>query len=405
MFMFYLILTIISHICASIFLAKPRFGKLLTVLIWGGFGFVFLVLPEETASINYHITLVINIVLFLLVTKGRLVEKGFLFLSYVCMYSCCSTVINYFVVGYGSLLLQIIMTVLIMGALQYLLYGIYVPAFNKVSPYLNKDWLKYYSVVIMFFILIIMETVVPDITYDMDTKEIVIFFMTVAAFLVACISMFSGMNNVAELYKEKREKVQMELLSTQVEAQAKEVEIARRNRHDIRHHYSMLLSYAKDGKTDRIIEYLEEQTEMIDSERPLRFCENDTINNIIRVYHKKAEDSSIKLDVKVDIKVGLGVSNPDLVVILANIMENAVHGALSSKIIEPWISLDIYHREERLVINCENSCDKSEDYGDMPSRLYGIGINSIIATADKYDGSCRFAVADGIFKCITVMNA
>ena len=405
MLMFYLTLSIISHICASIFLAKPRFGKPLTVLIWGAFGVIFFVLPEETAAINYHMTVVINIVLFLLVTKGRLVEKGFLFLSYVSMYSCCSTIINCFVVGHGSLLLQIVMTVLIMGLLQYILYGLYVPAFNKVSPYLNKEWLKYYSVVIMFFVLIIVETVVPDITYNMSTKEIIIFFMTVIAFLVACISMFSGMNNVAELYTEKRKKVQTELLSTQVEAQAKEVEIARRNRHDIRHHYSMLLSYAKDGKMDRIIEYLEEQTEIIDSERALRFCENDTINNIIRVYHQKAKSNSINLDVKIDIKFGLGIANPDLVAILANIMENAVHGALSSNIAEPWITLDIYHREERLVINCENSCDRNVDFTEIPSEFYGIGINSIITTADKYDGSCRFTVTNGVFKCITIINA
>lgn len=405
MFKLYLILTTISHIQASICLAKPRFGKLLTVLIWSVFGVIFLVLPEETASINYHMTLVLNIVLFLLVTKGRLVEKGFLFLSYVCMHSCCSTIIHCFVFGHGSLLLQIIMTVLIMAALQFVLYRIYVPAFNKVSPYLNKDWLKYYGVVIMFFLLILIETLVPDIVHEMNNKETGIFVMTVIAFLVAFISMFSGMNNVAELYKEKREKIQMELVSTQVDAQAKELEIARRNRHDIRHHYSLLLSYAKEGKIDRIIEYLEEQTEIIDSERPLRFCENDTINNIIRVYRQKAEKSSIKLDVKIDIKSRLGVANPDLVAILANIMENAVHGALGSNMDEPWIALDIYHKEDRLVINCENSCDRKADYTDMPMELYGIGINSIVATADKYDGSCRFTVTDGIFKCITIMNA
>lgn len=405
MTMFYLLITTISHICASIFLAKPRFGKVLTVLIWIAFGVVFLVLPEETAAVNYHVTLVINIILFLLVTKGRLIEKGFIFLSYVCMYSCCSAIINCFVFGHGSLLLQFILTVLIMGALQYVLYGIYAPAFNKVSPYLNKDWLKYYSVVIIFFILIIMETVVPDIAFEMDTKDTCVFFMTVIAFLVSCVSMFSGMNNVAELAREKREKVQAELLSMQVEAQAKEVETARRNRHDIRHHYSMLLSYAKDGEIERVINYLEDQVETIDLERPLRFCENDTINNIIRVYHQKTEKESIKFEVGIDVDPKLEVTDPDLVAILANIMENAVHGAANSHVSEPWIMLDIYHREERLVINCENSCDRNIDYTDMPNQYYGTGINSIIATADKYDGSCRFTVADGVFKCITIMNA
>lgn len=404
MVMFYLVLTTISHICASIFLAKPRFGKLLTVLIWGAFGVIFLALPEETAFINYHLTIVLNFILFLLVTKGRLVEKGFLFLNYVCMYNFCGAILNCFVIGRGSILIQVIMILVIMGALQYIMYGIYFPAFNKVSPYLNKDWPKYYAVVIIFFALIMMETVVPDIVREMNVRESIIFFTTIVAFLITCISMFSSMNHIAELYKEKREKVQMELLSTQVEAQAKEVETARRNRHDIRHHYSMLLSYAKDGEVDRIIEYLEEQTEAIDSEKSLRFCENDTINNIIRVYHQKTEACSIKLDVNVNIKPILGVTNPDLVAILANIMENAVHGAQDSNILEPWIVLNIYHKEDRLVINCENSCNRKIDYTEMPNQFYGIGINSIIATADKYDGSCRFTAADGSFKCIAIMN-
>lgn len=405
MFMFYLLVTVISHICASVFLAKPKFCKKITILIWGVFGILFIILPEETAVINYHVTLIINIVLFLLITKGKLIENGFLFLSYVCMFSCCSAIINCFVFGHGSLLLQIILMLLIMGALQYVVYGIYVPAFRKVSPYIDKDWLKYYSVVIIFFALIIMETVVPDIAHEMSIRDTIIFFMTIVAFLVSCISMFFGMNNVADLYKEKRKKGQMELLLTQVEAQAKEVEIARRNRHDIRHHYSMLLSYAKEGKVDHIIEYLEEQTEIIDSERPLRFCENDTINNIIRVYHQKAKESAIHLDIKVDIKTSLRVSNPDLVAILANIMENTVHGALNSNMANPWISLDIYHREERLVINCENSCERSLEFQDMPVERYGIGISSIISTVEKYSGSYRFSASNGTFKCLLIMDA
>ena len=99
-------------------------------MIWGAFGVIFLALPEETASINYHLTLVLNFILFLLVTKGRLVEKGFLFLNYVCMYNFCGAILNCFVIGRGSILIQVIMILVIMGALQYIMYGIYFPAFT-----------------------------------------------------------------------------------------------------------------------------------------------------------------------------------------------------------------------------------------------------------------------------------
>ena len=43
----FLILTVLSHIGASLFFAKPRFNKIITVAIWLVYGVVFLVLPPE----------------------------------------------------------------------------------------------------------------------------------------------------------------------------------------------------------------------------------------------------------------------------------------------------------------------------------------------------------------------
>ena len=46
----FLILTVLSHIGASLFFAKPRFNKIITVAIWLVYGVVFLVLPPEKTT-------------------------------------------------------------------------------------------------------------------------------------------------------------------------------------------------------------------------------------------------------------------------------------------------------------------------------------------------------------------
>ena len=87
----FLILTVLSHIGASLFFAKPRFNKIITVAIWLVYGVVFLVLPPEIPPLNYFVSFVLHLVLFFITTTGRTVEKGFLFFSYATTYTCFST--------------------------------------------------------------------------------------------------------------------------------------------------------------------------------------------------------------------------------------------------------------------------------------------------------------------------
>ena len=70
----FLILTVLSHIGASLFFAKPRFNKIITVAIWLIYGVVFLVLPPDKFYINYFISFALHLVLFFLTTTGRAVE-------------------------------------------------------------------------------------------------------------------------------------------------------------------------------------------------------------------------------------------------------------------------------------------------------------------------------------------
>ena len=97
------------------------------------------------------------------------------------------------------------------------------------------------------------------------------------------------------------------------------------------------------------------------------------------------------------VKPELNVSSPELVQIIANVLENALHGAIESKTENPFIKVVIKHKYERLVIVCENSCKQDLIFNEMPEYLYGIGLHSIIATAEKYNGVSSFSASNGVF--------
>jgi sensor histidine kinase regulating citrate/malate metabolism len=189
-----------------------------------------------------------------------------------------------------------------------------------------------------------------------------------------------------------------------VQSQAKEAELVRRNRHDMRHHYQMLLSYAENDERDKLIDYLRRQTERIEKITTGRFCENETVNSILKVYHQKAAEQNITIEIRAAAKPGLSVNAPDLVAIVANVLENALHGAAKSGSDSPFIRVSIRHQAGRFVVSCDNSCLPSLNFEDMPEYLKGIGIQSITATADKYGGSCRFGAKDGVFHSKVVMD-
>jgi hypothetical protein len=212
------------------------------------------------------------------------------------------------------------------------------------------------------------------------------------------------MKNIVELSKEKQKQIQNELLQAQVDAQAKESEIIKQNRHDMRHHYQMLLSLAKDGKLDEIKDYLIHQNESIETMTTGRFCENETINNILKVYSKKAGEKGVKTQIVAAVKPELTISVPELVQIVANVLENALIGATKSKKANAFINVSIKHKSQHLVLTCENSCIDDLNFLEMPSELHGIGIHSIITTAEKYNGMYNFTAQNGIFTAKIIID-
>ena len=401
-----LILSVLSHVGMSIFFAKPRFNKLVTALIWLVYGVVFLILPPTTPKLNYTLMLLLNAVLFFISTKGKPIEKGFLFISYTCIYTAFGGFAAFVASKEMHIVLKILLTVLIMAVLQVLLYVIILPKYKKVSVYIDKGFGKYYAIVSAFLVLTAVQTIYLDGVTSTDNGRFQIFVAITAVFFVTYAALFSSLKDMVELAKEKRKQIHTELLETRVQAQENEVMWARKSYHDIRHHNDAILALAKTGDLDSIIRYLEKQNVENDRQHNERFCENETINNVLRVYRAKAKSANIRFSADAAAKKETPVSSHDLVAILANVVENALHGAIDSNADDPMISVSIYYKAKKMVIVCENSCNPSLVFApDMPREMWGIGIHSIVSTAEKYGGTCRFTAANGVFRATVAFTS
>ena len=398
----FLTLTILSHICASLFFAKPRFNKIITAVIWLLYSSVFFVLSPE-GYINYFISVALHLTLFFVTTTGRAVEKGFLFFSYATTYTCFSTLFNMLVQVVDSMTVKVILAFVCMAVMQFVLYRLLLPSFQKVAKYIREGWGKFYAVVLSFWVLIVGQFLFTWMELINGVDKILC-LITIVAFCFTYIAIFNSMRNIVELSREKQKSLHTELLQAQVDAQAMETEQVRQNRHDMRFHYQALMALAKAGETDKIIDYLKTRSEILEATTTGRFCENETVNNILKVFYQKATAQNITMEIRAAAKPDISVPSPTLVTIVANILENALHGAIESKAEKPSIAVSIKHKAGRLVISCENTCLSSLNFEEMPEYLQGIGIHSVMSSAEKHNGSCRFSAADGVFSCTVIMD-
>ena len=214
-------------------------------------------------------------------------------------------------------------------------------------------------------------------------------------------------------YERENQLIQMNhrLLERQIELLEESVESGKRLRHDIRHHNAVIAEYVRRGQNEELLQFLKEYDEETDLGMVELICANTAVNNILSAYTQKARNEQI--DVRLDIEIGkeLAIPNIDLVAILANAYENAIYACMEvkkeSKERECFIQLKIKKRKNKLIISCSNTCRiETELENGKPKTEFtgGIGVSSIIKTAEKYDGEYDFRNDNGVFVFRLIMS-
>lgn len=206
-------------------------------------------------------------------------------------------------------------------------------------------------------------------------------------------------------------KLNQRLLERNMELLEESVEAGKRIRHDVRHHNAVIAEYARREQNEELLQYLKEYKEETDGNIPEVICANTAVNNILSAYTRKARKEQIKVTLDVDLGSNLTIPNIDLVTILANAYENAIYGCKEVKKQSPkrqcFIQLMLKRKKNKLVIYCSNTCRIETELKNgqpKPEFTGGIGVLSIIKAAKNYGGEYDFKNDNGVFVFRLIMN-
>ena len=291
------------------------------------------------------------------------------------------------------------------------------PRFRRLVEILGKEWHFINLVAVSFYVLEAVILYYPRFYWYEADNRWYLFASSYLVFFSVYWLIFRSISAIVGKYEaQERERIlaqQSKMWEEQLEEQKHAVNAARRDRHDLRHHYDTLLAMLSVGKTQEAVSYLNTQTRRMESMVVSGVCEHPAANAILSRWAARARANGIQTEIDARIPENLPVDEVALVSILANAFENAVEGCLrtlegTERFITVKIAYSIYNGAGKLHIVVENSCVDHIDFeGDFPKSQKpggGTGTKSMSYTAESYKGMVEYAAEHGVFRTRVLLH-
>jgi len=218
-------------------------------------------------------------------------------------------------------------------------------------------------------------------------------------------SVFLGLKSVGAEYLLKQDKTLLELSGESMKQRLSLMDEAvgqmRVVQHDQRHLNATLLELIQNGDVENAAALLRRQIAAL-PQKPVRYCDNITVNAAVSYYVALAEGRRIRCDLRLDIPEKLPFSELALSMTLSNLMENAIHACekLDRQAERFFCVRAIYTGQ--LILEAENpySGEVLLDENGYPTARdegHGWGSESVRAFVRENSGELLYRVENGIF--------
>ena len=305
-------------------------------------------------------------------------------------------------------------------------------AYVVATPFLKEDD-YFYSVTFTVVFLLILERVLGVVirkgkTWDIVGKEMLALsgFPVMAVIILYCVTaMDSGIyrfvacicvvgisllsvNLYNSLAINLDDRMRKEYLEREVEAYRHEMELMRISnrkeenlRHDLRHHLFEIEGLAKQGKNEKVCDYIEEmRSTFADSKQMVHTGEYET-DSLINYLLDSAKNHQITVDCDIKIPEDIDVSQCKLNVIVGNLLENAIDAAAKSE--EKKIIFTMQFSGGVLFLRIKNTYEgniKIENgrvHGKRSTNSHGIGLRSVQDLIREQNGNIDIKATEEFF--------
>lgn len=190
----------------------------------------------------------------------------------------------------------------------------------------------------------------------------------------------------------------------------KEHERVKSVKHDMKNIMNTLSYLLEKSNAKEAKEFLNDmEYKMIDKELIVN-TGNVALDTILNIKLVEAKDMDIKVKTEISIPSNIDISFEDCVILIGNIIDNAIEACNKVEVNERYINLKISYISHILYISLLNSCLNKPINKDVffitrkkDFKWHGIGMKNIQKVIKKFDGSMNTIYDDRQFKINIVL--
>ena len=180
-------------------------------------------------------------------------------------------------------------------------------------------------------------------------------------------------------------------------------------RHDVRNQLDMIYELLKENSIDSIKECVEKMENKINTTNTFSKTSHIALDSILNLKLSQANQKGITVICESDIPKDLQLDASDLMVILGNLLDNAITAAEKVEN-DSFIKIQVSYEKGMLFITIENAyCERIiEEHGHLfttkkNKEQHGYGISNVKKILESYHGIIDFKHTKNIFRVDTAL--
>lgn len=225
---------------------------------------------------------------------------------------------------------------------------------------------------------------------------------------------YDWVNRTVQLREQNRLFVQqIQLCSRQTAEQEATYKELRRLRHDMKNHLTSLMGMIDSGDANEARDYIENLLNdgKLIKNGDISRTGNIVVDSLINYKYAMAKELGIDFNANVFIPTELPFKNENIVIILGNLLENAIEACVKVDSNNRYIGLEMGYEKNMLRICIKNSCVgavNKNNAGDIETTKedkenHGMGIPSIKMAAKEYDGDVLIKNEGNEFTVVVIL--
>ena len=181
--------------------------------------------------------------------------------------------------------------------------------------------------------------------------------------------------------------------------------------HDFQNHIDVVYHYLLKNHTTEAAHYIETLRSPIQEITQTAWVGDEAVDYLINSKIALAVSQNIQVSTNIEFPRSTNIQSVDLVVILGNLLDNALEAIRNAEDRFRFINLTIRRINDMLIIKVENGCSAapastngSLQTSKADKALHGWGLQSVRTAAERYDGTIETEYSNHTFRAVTTLS-